>query len=163
GGLIGLLAPMIWQSGAPAGGSSTVAAVGGDELLARALATMPAGTALTQTGESGRRSLTPLLSIRTAAGQYCREYVDVHTDTSGSPGARSARGLACRGDDGNWHLRVLVAQDVATAPADDSGEAYQPASGGLAEFDALVEQLAPGDPLTDAEEAEALDRGWQAR
>ena len=177
GGLIGLLAPMIWQAEAPAGGASNLASVDGDELPARALATMPAGTALEHTGESGRRSLTPLVSIRTAAGQYCREYVDVHSDASGSPAAgspaagspaagtpaaRSARGRACRDDDGNWHLRVLVAQDVPLAPAGGGDGSYQPASGGLAECDALGEQLAPGDPLSDAEEAEAIDRGWQA-
>jgi len=160
GGLLGLLAPAIWQSGAPTRGSATVASAGGDELLARALATVPAGTALTQTGDSGRRSLTPLLSIRTADGRYCREFVDVQTG-AGSPTTRSARGLACRDDRGNWQLRVLVAQDEAGGPAGANDDAYQPASGGLAEFDALVEQLAPGDPLTDAEEAEAIDRGWQ--
>lgn len=162
GGLIGLMAPAVWRAGtAPQGGDmppQASVAAGGDALLARALAASPSGAAVTQSDPAGQRSLTPLASLRADDGSFCREYLDVRAPSGPGATGRATRGLACLEADGSWLPRVTVAE--AGPPPGESASGYRPASGGLAEFDALVSRLAPGEPLSAEEEAAAIAGGW---
>ena len=150
GGLVGLVDPAGWRAdqGPSAAGAPPAAS---QAQLARALDATPAGVPVGIGEGPGRRTITPQGSVRTPAGEYCREYLSVPE----SEGSAPERGIACTLPEGGWQVRLLVAQ-----PAPRPGE-FRPASSGLAAFDALAAQVAQGEPLSPDEERRAIERSWR--
>ena len=125
-----------------------------ESLLERALQSTRSGERLVASVAGRTHSVSPTLSIRTDAGEYCREFVELRE--SGTA-AHAWRGLACRSD-GRWTLRVLVAEST---PAPAGGAGYTPASDARADVDALLDRLAPGEALSTDAESRALAAGWR--
>ena len=93
--------------------------------------------------------MRPLLSFRSQAGQWCREYLL-------SEAASVQRGVACRSE-GQWQVQVVVSDSAPGAASD-----YRPA--GAADTDVIasyVSKHAEGVALSLKEEAGAISGGWQ--
>lgn len=119
--------------------------------LARALESSPSGIAID--ARTGGASVVPVLSFRTQANNLCREY-----RVTGAASGRDFAGLACRMEDGTWHVAMHV--ETPGAPADQGP--YQTAtSSKVAAVDALTETLIKGDAFGRDEEAVLLSNGWQ--
>jgi hypothetical protein len=92
-------------------------------------------------------SLRPVLSFKSTSAGWCRQFEVRHADK------QISHALACRGEAGHWEL-------VASTP---------PGSGGLmpagAErrkaIDDLVTSMMRGQPLSQAEEAATIGKGWR--
>ncbi|QBX34347.1 hypothetical protein E4191_06195 [Paracoccus liaowanqingii] len=111
----------------------------GSDGLQEVLARVPAGEgAMLEDGTD----VTVIASFRTGTGQLCREI-----ETAGDGRARLA--ILCR-DDASEAFEERFALDLTTA------EGYQPASGELEGLDAFLAGIGAGDPLSPADEAEAL-------
>lgn len=120
---------------------------GTDALLQKALETRPGGRSLAD----GGREITPLLTVRSGDGGYCRQFQEQR-------GGEGYLGVACRNRDGVWLIRVLLARALLAQPADSYGPASGPAPAAPA---ALLDALTEGQALTPAQEAGLLERGWQ--
>lgn len=123
-------------------------ASGVDAMLAHALENVPSGGTGWETLADGRE-VRLVLSFRSQAGNWCREYL-----AAGAEGNFHA--VACRGDNG-WTTAVL---SVTELPG--SGEEYRPA--GALDDQAVVDFVelnAAGIPLDARQEADLLARKWQ--
>jgi hypothetical protein len=90
---------------------------------------------------------TPVVTFRTAEGNYCRE-----VDVTSAGGA--AQMLACRRD-GAWRLAHTSYAVSATVDG-----VFRPASGPSPAIDAAIDELIDGAPLDAAAEREILESGW---
>jgi hypothetical protein len=123
------------------------------------LATPPAGRgdlvqanlmlALERT-ESGKDAalvaLRPVLSFKSKAAAWCRQY-ELRYATR-----QASHGLACRNDGGRWDVLA------ATPPA---GTGFRPAgSGERKAIDELVTAMIVDQPLSRADEAARIGKGW---
>lgn len=136
--------------GAPSAGAILIAGVieKGDPLYS-ALETAP--SAETVSVGKGGASLTPVLTFRSEAGDYCREFMT-------EAGGRSNRGLACRQND-QWTVEFAV----AATPQPVDGASYTTASSDLnAAFDSFVDELIADQPLAPEEEQAVIEAGWKA-
>lgn len=101
------------------------------------------GALSTQLASAGNtRGVRIGLSFRNADGRYCRSFE-----------AEVQSGLACRAGDG-WAIEGLVS---STASQSD----YRMAAGSDPALAALIDQRLAGDPLDEAAERRARDRGWR--
>jgi hypothetical protein len=121
----------------------------GDTALARALESVPSSSdAWTALGDD--RLVRPMLSFQSHAGGWCREYLL-------QQGNDSWHGVACREGESRWTNELLVPEAAAAASGD-----YRPAgagdAGAIADF---VNQHAADIPVSAAEEAGLIARGWQ--
>lgn len=119
--------------------------------LAQALESSPSGVAID--AHAGGASVLPVLSFRTQGNGLCREY-----RVTGAGSGRDFAGLACRAEDGTWH--VALHAETPGAPA-DRGPYQTATSSKVAAVDALTETLIKGDAFGRDEEAMLLGNGWQ--
>lgn len=146
------LAAGLWlgmQAGGGASGDATGARIAPGSALHAAFDETPSGQ-VTEL-DAGRRA-EPVLTFRDAHGDWCREL-----RISGGPAP--AETLACRRD-GAWHLEVVSFGRETPEP----GEApYGLASGGgdPAVRAAVGELMGAEPPLAPADEARAIERGWE--
>lgn len=93
---------------------------------------------------TARGDIVALSTLKTGAGDYCREY------ERGESGART-RGLACRGEGGLWTERSLP------APETEAGGGYQLAAGEAGDAAAALgaERLGPED------EKKLIEKRWR--
>lgn len=144
-------APTFWTSWQPLALAASVLLVVGllssrllmqaPDLLSVALETQASGVPQ-QTADG---EIVALSTLRTADGDFCREY-------ERSRGGQSTRGLACRGDSGDWAERA-----VASAPAISSGSGYQTASGDASDAAAALK----AQRLTAEEEKKLIQKHWR--
>lgn len=75
------------------------------ETLRRSLDKELSGTAVVwrNPDSSQAGSVTPIRTFRAKTGQYCREFEEHYSSHNGP---RSEGGIACRGDDGIWQVRM---------------------------------------------------------
>ena len=114
----------------------------GWQSISAVLDSRPSGTAVRL--DSGE-SITPRLTFRDRAGNYCRLF----DKTSGD---RAAQSLACR-QAGEWQLAATVYSEPG------SDDLYRPAAGGspLAE---LIDRRLDEGPFDRDEEAALIGKGW---
>lgn len=148
-----MLEPDTVPNGAGMASGSPEDAFGG-ALLQRALQSARSGERVDDLPGTPKRSIAPTLTIRTDTGSFCREFIETHEPDGAE--ARAWRGLACRSD-GSWQLRLLAAE---TPPAPVAGSGYLPASDARADFDALLDRMAPGEALSADDEARAMAASW---
>jgi len=93
-------------------------------------------------------AITPVLSFKSAVGDWCREYT-VKSYTAG------ARTLACARDN-QWQIVLTSIEQSASAP-----NQYETASTVTsAAFDAHVDSLIVGEPLSADQESELIGSDW---
>jgi hypothetical protein len=90
--------------------------------------------------------MTPVLSFRTAAGDWCRQF-EVRT------GNALSEGVACR-ESGGWRVAAF-----ASGPAASTG-GFRLAAGGASLIDDAVDAAIDGEPLGAQAEADLLAAGW---
>jgi hypothetical protein len=113
-------------------------------LLQDTLETLPSGDI--HSSDDGRIQITPLATYRHEDAGFCREYM-------ARDGDRELEGLACREPSGGW--AVVNQREFSTA----DGSRYRAAEG--QESSAAASQLETAVSLSYAEEAAALESGWQ--
>ena len=120
--------------------------------LRQALETTPSGGSLASPHEaSGRDTVKPQLTFRTADNKICRQYLL----TSSKEGHFT--GVACRGAAGAWQVQVHVA---AAGRSEPTGK-FTPAAGPAPTLiDEHVDQLIAGDALGREEELSLLS-SWK--
>ena len=125
--------------------------------LANALESTPSGTASAL--DANGAAIIPVMSFHQADSDgVCREY-RVRNAAAGEP---DYAGLACRADDGVWHVAVHVETPKATAVQAENGNTYQTATGPNAPaVDAVADTLISGDALGRDEEKALLENGWR--
>lgn len=119
-----------------------------DAEIAGVLETSPSRATGWETLPGGDR-LRPVLSFRSNAGQWCREYLLETSDNAW-------RGVACR-DDRAWRTRVIS----EVGQPESAGE-YRPA--GATDSDsvaAFIDRHAADLPLSAREEAGIIDTEWR--
>jgi hypothetical protein len=109
------------------------------------------GTTVAFASSDGVRSLTPVLTFRTADGRYCRRY-----DLERAAGASTA-GIACRDDTGIWRI-VLEEDTVLRKPPEGMTTA---GSGDAVALDAKLAEMMSSDALGREDEDAALRSGWR--
>lgn len=120
--------------------------------LEKALESVPSNTETALTIDAVRAAFKPVFTFASAAGGYCRQY-----ELSSERDVRLA-GVACRRDDGAWHveLHAPIAMGAAT-----EGK-IAPAGGKSSEkIDNLVDKLISGDVLGPDQESKLLQEGWR--
>jgi len=120
--------------------------------LASALDTTQSGTTAVIAAGANKANLTPLLTFKTKAGEYCRQFTLQHVGDS-----RSAA-LACRTPSGRWTME-------ATGPMGVSGARDKVAVAGADEVpavDAAVTRLISGDALGSSDEQNLIAQHWSA-
>lgn len=117
--------------------------------LAAALETAPSQTKLS----SGGSTITPVMTFRSAAGTFCRQY-EMATSSGGD-----IAGLGCRRDDGRWIIRMQEALPQRTQQNSD----YSRVAGGDNEpaIDATTEKMMSGPALDKNAERALLGNGWR--
>ena len=121
---------------------------GGNELLAELLENTPSRSQGWDPLPDGRE-VRPLLSFRSTAGQWCREYLLQDADAT-------LRGVACR-EQGAWHTEALAAETFV-----DQGSEYRPAGATQADdVNAWIDANAEDIPLSPDQEAALIARDWQ--
>ena len=96
------------------------------------------------------QTATPQFTFASDNGAPCR-VVDVTSDT------RSGRMVGCKTDE-TWSIQVASFRDVS----DTSAGPFQTATGGPDPvIEAYLDEVMPGQPLTQAEESLAISNGWQ--
>lgn len=153
----GLGMALIWQSLHSTGGNAPariaepahhgVAARG---TLASALDTMGASKMLQS--PAGER-ITPVATYPQKGGGWCRDY------RMTGQGATGFAGIACR--DGGSEGWQIVVHMPWTPPAAVANKDIVPGGPAPEAVDAIAEQKQGGTPLTAAEEAALIARGWQ--
>lgn len=143
----GLALALVWQGNSSTSPSDGVAARGS---LASALDTVGARQMLrSPTGER----ITPVVTYPQKGGGWCREYRMTGNGTS------SSAGIACRDPGANsWQIVVHLPWIPPAAVADKDIVPSGPAPEAV---DAVAEQKQGGTPLTAAEEAAQIARGWK--
>jgi hypothetical protein len=125
---------------------ASLGAAPADGPLHEALERLPSG-AVSDAG------VQPMLTFRDAAGRICREF-----EVPGTVPDRLEFGIACRGDEGRWDVKIVVAAPLTEA----SPQGYRPASGpGGDALEAMLDALGAQPVLGPAEESELLRRGWR--
>jgi negative regulator of sigma E activity len=115
------------------------------QTVAQALNTRPSGQMYEVTSHA---TLTPRLTFRNQAGEWCRQFRLV------SDGAASEQ-IACRTGGGSWEQ---VAR-VKTGPLPESGN-YQTATGGSM-LDSTLDRMMAGPPVGPEKERELLQGQWR--
>ncbi len=113
------------------------------EAIASVLDTRPSGTRQQLDGEV---SVTPRLTFRDKAGNYCRLF-----ELSDATGTRQS--LACR-EAGEWQIAATVYSDPET------GDLYQPAGGG-SPLDTLIDRRIAEGPFDRTEETALIGNAWE--
>lgn len=84
-----------------------------EQTIARALEKHVSGTLVEwrNPASGSQGEVEPVRTFRNASGQFCREYV--HRADLRTPGAghQTRRGIACRGSDGHWSTKLVLASD----------------------------------------------------
>ena len=124
------------------------------EPLQEALETAPSGTLITVATAAGDDAIVPLATYVDTGGRYCREFQTTRTSAAR---ADAAFGMACRSPAGDWQLRAVV----PVPPAGDTGGRFVTASGGEDAFQAVLDALTAGGPISLDDEAALLDGGWR--
>lgn len=115
-------------------------------LLQDVLESVPSGEV--RSSVDGAVSVVPMLSFRTDAAAYCREFMKLQDGAEFS-------GVACRDGAGSWEL--VSQQRISTAA---EGNDYRVAEGEAAETE-LPPTLTRAADLSYAEEQAAIQAGWQ--
>lgn len=97
---------------------------------------------------NGNTMLTPRLTFRNQAGEWCRQF---RMDTENS----ASEQIACRTDGGAW--QQVAREDAEPLPEADS---YQTASGGKV-LDQSLDQMMAESPLGPDEERTLLEQRWK--
>ena len=101
-------------------------------------------------------------TFRAPTGRYCREF-ELAATSGGA--AHGALGVACRTQEGDWRIELLMADSATTAPSGEtetSDDEYAPAETSATDaFGVLVEGLMSGEPLDTEAEAALIGRAWQ--
>ena len=135
----------------PSGPSSGNGAEVASNELASALETVASGTSVPATIGNAPASIKPVFTFATAERSYCRQYQLNRSK------ADSVAGVACRLQDGRWHIE---GQFVFSAPAGEPGQIAPAGAESSAATDALVDKLIAGDVLDPADEASIMHRSW---
>ncbi|MGL4395440.1 MAG: anti-sigma factor family protein [Hyphomicrobium sp.] len=91
-------------------------------------------------------------SFRSNDGAFCR-YYEIYARAS-----RYAAGLACRQDNGGWH----VEQQTRVAAKSAAQDKVAPAGAeGSAEIEAAIDRMIAGDAIGRDEERDLIARGWK--
>lgn len=91
-------------------------------------------------------------SFRSNDGAFCR-YYEIYARAS-----RYAAGLACRQDNGGWH----VEQQTRVAAKSAAQDKVAPAGAeGSAEIEATIDRMIAGDAIGRDEERDLIARGWK--
>lgn len=104
----------------------------------------------------------PLPTFRDANNRYCREF---ESSLSTAEGAQVSYGAACRNQD-VWQplalmARQLISSSLRGGPAADHSQ-YVPAMGAdVAGFDAIIDALMTGEPVSPEEEAALIEQNWR--
>ena len=137
---------LFFEQSAPGNDSQAAA----DNLLAQALEHTPSrgeGWDLLADG----RQLRPVLSFRSEAEGWCREYLVVEQ-------GEHSRGVACKGEH-SWGTTVLSPQPPSVT---DSAREYRAAGADQADqVDDFVASHADNIPLSAREEARQISTGWK--
>jgi len=115
------------------------------QTVAQALDTRPSGEVYEV---SNQATLTPRLTFRNQAGEWCRQFRLVSGDVASEQ-------IACRTDAGSWEQ---VAR-VKAGPLPESGT-YQTASGGSV-LDSTLDRMMAGPPVGPEKESELLGQQWR--
>ena len=115
-------------------------------LLQQAMDSVPSDQVLNS--DDGSVRIMPIVSFRTEAAAYCREFMALEGDIEFS-------GIACRDSIGSW--RVLSERRTLTAP---DGDEYRAAEGEKSVSD-LPSGLVKAKELSYAEEQAAIRTGWK--
>lgn len=132
-----------------------------DALLAQALETAASGEPRIAELAGERLEITPIGTVSTAAGTYCREFTEIRE----RPGmaASVTHGLACReggGAAGEVPWRSVARIDLTPGGADAPG--FGLASGSSQDvFETLLEAVGTTEVLSPPAERQALDEGWR--
>jgi hypothetical protein len=115
------------------------------------LASLDVSAALENTAsgkEAAIASVRPILSFNSKTAGWCRQF-------EARMGEKTAQGLACRGQGGEWRL-------IASTPPTATRSGYMPAGAGRRKMiDDLVTTMIAGEPLSFEGEAVAIKKRWQ--
>lgn len=103
--------------------------------------------------DTARGHITLIATFRDREGRFCREY----DYGAAAPGTASVTGVACRAANDAWRVEVAVLTQsvpVETGYVPASDEAHRAVA-------AFVRDRAQGAPLSAADEAMAIARGWE--
>ena len=131
-----------------------------DELVAQTLETAASGEPRVLEVAGERVEITPIGTVRTAAGEYCREFTEIRETGAAAPVV--THGLACRSTgpavEAAWQTVARI--DLTPAKAEAAGFAL--ASGNEQQvFDALLAALGTPEVLSPDEERAQLAEGWR--
>lgn len=105
---------------------------------------------------AGARQLMVVASFRDRSGRICREF-EVLTAVDAAPPVTAA--IACRHDDGSWHVEG-AAQVAAAPPIPDKD--FSPASGNDASaMEGILEAIGAKPALSKTDEDALLRKGWK--
>jgi hypothetical protein len=93
-------------------------------------------------------AITPVLSFKSTIGDWCREFT-VTTYV------KSGRTLACKQRE-KWHIVLSSTEQNSSEP----GEYSTASTVTSAKFDARVDNLIVGEPLSADQEAILIEKGW---
>ena len=92
-------------------------------------------------------SVRPVLSFNSKTGAWCRQFEVRHANRQVS------HALACRGEDGRWNVIA------STAPG--AGGITPAGADRRKTIDDLAASMMRGEPLSQADEAHAIGKGWR--
>jgi surface antigen len=135
----------------PDGGGALALLPTDAESLNVALETLRGGEVLTRERDGVRVEVLPLGTLRTASGQWCRDF---ETTAQAAGGVQRSRGVACR-EDGRWEVQAVARLDAAPAPAGD--DSYRAAGAGGVDVTAAV---GAAERLTPEQEHARIQARW---
>jgi hypothetical protein len=115
-------------------------------VLHHVLETVPSNEERAAGSTNGATAVRAVLTFRTKAGGYCREY-----EVAGPQGR--FQGVACRQAGGQWAVEAHVAQAAATSGTQVAGQGET--------LDRIAESRMEGDAFGESEEKAAIKRGWK--
>jgi anti-sigma-K factor RskA len=129
-------------------------------LVDQALETAAGGEPLQFELAGERLEITPIGTVRTAAGEVCREFTQVRSTAAPQPVV--THGLACRAADGPDALVWRTVARVELLPPTAETPGFGLASGApQVLLDALVETLGEVEQLSPDAERQLLEAGWE--
>ncbi len=136
------------------------AGLGEAALIDAALETAASGEPLVAEVGGQRLEITPIGTVRTADGAFCREFTEIRETGRAAP--MVTHGLACRTDDPTTGPGWRTVARIDLSPAGTEGTGFALASGNEQQlFEALMATLATPQVLTPEEERERLGEGWR--
>jgi hypothetical protein len=148
-----ILAAVALSIGYVAGGRPETTVLPDSQFLAEALEKTPGGVPFVHEQGAVRRELVPIRTVRTQGAIWCREFRLAEVVDRA---VTKLHGLACRGAQGGWSMRALLAPSALPSAPGSADGSYRLAAGPDAPAD-----LGVVETINSARETELIAHDWR--